>query len=137
MRKAGAIFGIFLLSLVLVPNVAAAVAATPGSTTTIMGMPVSQRITGLTADTAYYLDCETSTSTEADQSLTADSAGVISLSVAPTVYGANLYNLTLTDANGASQITFTVNNMNIIPYILPLIVIAVLFGIMKSVRRMV
>lgn len=138
MNKRITAFGaVLLFAFVLLPSVSAAVAATPGSTTTLMGMPVSQRITGLSADTTYYLDCETATSTEADQTLISDSSGVIECVCYPAVYGSNLYNLTLTNAAGASQITWNVNNMDIIPYLIPIIVIAIVFGVMKSFKKMV
>ena len=137
MRKGSILALTFVLALALTPFASAAVAASPGSTTTVMGMPVTQRITGLAASTDYYMDCETAASTEADQELTSDSAGVISLTCYPSVYGANLYNLTITNAAGASQTTWTVTNMDVIPYIIPLIVLGIVFGIMRSFKKMV
>ena len=138
MNKKLAVMVMFAFLFVMVPAVSATVVASPGSTSTIMGLPVQQRITGLTPASTYYLDCETSTSSEADQSgLVADSAGVITVTCYPAVYGANLYNLTLTNAAGASQATWTIDNMDIIPYLLPVIIIAVILGFMKSFKRMV
>ncbi len=120
---------LFSLLFVLPLTASAAVAASPGSTQTVFGIPVSQRITGLAADTVYVLDCETAASTEADQTGTSDSAGVLNFFVAPSVYGQNFYNLTITNAAGASQTTFTVSNMDIMPYIVVLITVSILFSI--------
>lgn len=124
---------LLMLSLLFVLPLAAsaAVAASPGSAQTVLGIPVQERITGLTASTAYYLDCETSTSTEADQSLTSDAAGVIVLTCYPAVTGSNLYNLTITNAAGASQTTWTITNLDIMPYIVILVTVSVLFGVIR------
>ncbi len=123
--------GAIILSLILVLplSASAAVAASPGSTTTVFGLPVSERVTGLAADTVYYLDCETTASTEADQEVTSDSSGTLTVTCLPTVTGQNLYNLTITDGAGASQVTWTVDNMDIMPYIMILIYVSILFGI--------
>jgi hypothetical protein len=121
----------FSLLFLLPMGASAAVAASPGSATTVLGIPVQQRITGLTASTTYYLDCETSASTEADQTLTSDSAGVIVLTCYPSVTGENLYNLTLTNADGAQQTTWTVTNLDIMPYILVMVTVAIIFSIVR------
>ena len=122
---------ILSLLFVLPMGASAAVAASPGSATTVLGIPVQQRVTGLTASTVYYLDCETSTSTEADQTLTSDAAGVLVLTCYPAVTGQNVYNLTLTNAAGAQQTTWTITNQDIMPYILVLITVTVLFGVIR------
>ena len=119
----------FALLFAIPTFASAAVAASPGSTSTVLGIPVQQRVTGLAASTAYYLDCETSTATESDQEVSSDAAGVLVVTCYPSVTGANLYNLTITDAAGASQTTWTVTNTDIMPYILVLVTVSILFAV--------
>ncbi len=129
MRKRYFALFAFFAFLLVAPQVHAAVAASPGSTTTILGVPIQQRVTGLAANTAYYLDCETAASTESDQTLQSDAAGVLVLTCYPAVTGANLYNLTITNAAGASQVTWTVTNTDIMPYLLILVTVSILFAV--------
>ncbi len=129
MKKKYFVLFAFFAFLLVAPQVHAAVAASPGSTTTILGVPVQQRVTGLAADTAYYLDCETTASTESDQELVSDAAGVLVLTCYPSVTGANVYNLTITNAAGAQQTTWVVTNTDIMPYLLVLITVSILFGV--------
>lgn len=135
MKKSYTLFALFLFGLVLIPNVAATVAGTPGSTSTIMGIPVTESFTGLTASTSYTVTCITGSNVS--WSFVADSSGKGTVTVTPNAYGANTFHVHLTTGIQSSVYSFSIENMDIIPYLIPLIVIGVILGVMKSFKKMV
>lgn len=134
-KKIGLSIAVFLTALILVAPVASAAAAvTPGSTSTVMGLPVTQAFTGLTASTSYTLYDETGSNSTTYVFVT-DSAGAASVTITPGAYGQNIYKLRLT-SGGTAVLTFSVDNMDIIPYLLPVIIISVIFTFVAMFRKM-
>ena len=122
------IVGIMFAFLFVIPLGVAAVSVTPGSTTTVFGIPVTQNFTGLTASTAYGVTDYTGTNSTV--TFNSDSDGKASVTLTPSTYGQNSYALHL-GASGADVALFSVENMDIMPYIVILITISILFGVLR------
>ncbi len=120
---------ITLALLFAVPLGAVAQTAVPGTTTTVFGIPVSQRFTGLTADTAYDVVCYSGANETVN--FVTDAAGAATVTVTCPAYGQNNFAVGLTGAGGPDVILFSVDNMDIMPYIVILITISILFGVLR------
>ncbi len=118
----------FALLFVIPLGVSAAASVTPGSSTTTFGIPVTQSFAGLTADTAYDVRC--TSYSNATVTFTSDSAGEATVTITPSAYGQNTYVLCL-DAGGPDVLNFSLENMDVMPYIIILITISILFGVLK------
>ncbi len=125
------IFAVLVFSLLFVIPLGASAAAsmTPGTTTTVFGIPVTESFRGLTADTAYEVRC-TSSSNDTT-AFTSDSDGEGTVTITPPAYGQNVMVLCLA-AGGSDVLNFTIDNMDIMPYIIILITISILFGVLKT-----
>lgn len=108
-----------------------AAASSNGPTNPVMGMPVSISIRGATASTAYEVICITGSNYTVIESITSDSSGYFQFTVNYYYgYGQNSYVVRL-DAAGADLLTFNIDNMDIVPYLVILITVSILFGIMR------
>ncbi len=130
---------LFLLSLLFAfPVLAVATASgSPGTTTTLMGMPVVQTFSGLTASTAYdvVLIAPGSNVTVAD-GVSSDGSGKLVVSIGDyNDYGSNTYVVELDASPSTEAYRFSINNMDILPYLIPVIVIAVIFSLMKAFTK--
>ena len=114
--------------LFAIPLNAAAAASTSGPSNSVMGMPVPRSFTGLTVDTDYDVICTSDGNSTTD--LVSDSDGKASVTVTPPEYGQNTYVLTL-DGGGAAVVTFSIDNLDIMPYIIVLITVTILFSVIK------
>ncbi len=114
--------------LFVIPLGVAAQSVNPGTTTTTFGIPVQQTLTGLAASTAHDVRC-TSYSNDTVE-FTTDSDGKATVSLTPPEYGQNTYVVCL-DAGGSDILTFSIENMDIMPYIIVLITISILFGVLR------
>jgi hypothetical protein len=125
---------LFLVPLIGLQQVAAANeqgVLSPGSTTTIMGMPVIQTGKNFAADT----DC---TVVDADNNtivtFTTDSDGKCSFTISEySDYGSNQFYVQT--GAGSFDVSFSINNMDVLPYLIPVIVIAVIFSLMKAFSK--
>ncbi len=121
----------FLCFLLVLPYTAGAASvvthgsASPGSTSTIFGMPIIQTFSGLDVSSAYILYDETGGN--ATTSFSSDTAGKALVTVVPTAYGQNVYVLRL--AGGVQALTFSVDNMDIMPYLIVLITVVIIFSV--------
>ena len=121
------IIGIMFALLLAIPLGVAAQSASPGSINTVFGIPVSQSFTGLTASTEYELRC-TSNSNASTITFDSDSDGEATVTVTAAEYGQNNYAL-WTAAGSGDVLTFTIDNMDIMPYIVILITVSILFSV--------
>lgn len=133
-RNKAALGAIFLLAAILVSPVVAAASVNPGSSTSIMGFPVTQSFTGLTVSTDYKIVCTSDGNSSV--SFTSDSDGKATITQTPPDTGSNTYVLEL-DAGGAAVATWTIDNMDIMIYIIPLFSLMIVFGIIGAVAKMV
>lgn len=135
-RAVVALTAVFIFALAFAPiGVRAAASASPGSTTTFMGMPVRQAFTGLTASTAYDLVLYTGTNQTLADDVYSDSDGDLSVTVSTFAdYGQNNYEL-LTSA-GAPVLTFNIENMDILDYLFPLIMLGIILSVLGSLKKM-
>lgn len=124
----------FVVALYLVAPVVAAADASPGSTTSIAGFPVTQTFKGLTASTAYDVRCTSDGNSTIE--FTSDSDGKASVTISPPDYGINTYVVCL-DAGGADVLTFSIDNMDIMIYLLPMIGLMITFAIISAVLKAV
>ena len=120
--------GFMFALLFVIPLGVSAQSVSPGAATTTFGIPVTQSFTGLTASTAYGVTDYTGTNSTV--TFNSDSNGNAVVTLTPSVYGQNSYALHL-GASGKDVLTFSVENMDIMPYIIILITISILFGILK------
>ncbi len=124
-----------LLAFLLVYPVVATIGISPGSTTSIMGFPVTQQFTGLTASTSYTI--WSTTDGNASQSVfTSDSDGEASVTLSPPDTGVNTYELRLTAGSNVLA-TWSVENTDVMLYLVPMITLMVLVGIVGAVIKMV
>jgi len=98
-----------------------------------MGFPVTQSFTGLTASTEYRISCTTDGNSSV--TFTSDSDGKATVTQTPPDTGANTYELRLS-AGSSSLASWTVENMDIMIYILPLMSLMIIFGILGAVVKM-
>lgn len=124
-----------LLAFLLVYPVAAAVGVSPGTSTSIMGFPVTQDFTGLEASTSYEI-FSTTDGNSSQGVFTSDSDGKATVTQIPTETGSNVYELRL-DAGGGVLATWTVENLDIMIYIIPLFQLMIIFGILGAVIKMI
>lgn len=136
-KLAVVVCSVFVLFLAVGPmSVKAAASVTPGSTTTIMGMPVTQVFKGLTASTAYDLILTTGTNQTLADGVVSDSDGELSVTVSTfDGYGQNAYVLQLDSGSAAAVVQFNIENMDVIPYVLPMIILSVLITVVASIRK--
>ena len=127
MNKKLPVLFIFAL-LFVIPLGVVAQTASPGSTITVFGIPVTQTFTGLTASTAYHV--VDTTGTNVTWTINADTAGEATITVTPAVYGQNTYAVCLA-AGSLDVLLFSIENMDIMPYIIILITISILFSVLK------
>lgn len=133
-------FVAILFCLALAPTlVAAAVSGSPGSTTTIQGMPVIQNFSGLTAGTAYDIVLYSpGTNVTCIDDATADSDGELSVTIDDfNVLGVNSY-VVQGGSTTVQYYLFTINNMNVIPYLtvgLIFVFIGGIFSFMKGIFK--
>lgn len=122
-----------LLAFLLVYPVAASISVSPGSASSIMGFPVTQSFTGLTADTEYKIYCTNDGNSSV--TFTADSDGKATVTQTPPDTGANNYQLRLS-AGSSSLASWTVDNTDIMIYIIPMFSLMIVFGILGAVTKM-
>ncbi len=123
---------LFVLPLLASPVVAYTLSSTPQSTTTTFGIPVGFTVTGAKpADTYYVVEVENSVNTTIYAALVADSSGTFTFTITPDDYGTNMYYVGGVAAGAGVEITFAIDNMDIMPYILILITISILFGVLQ------
>lgn len=132
------IIGLGLLGLLfgtLIPGVSAATDASPGSTSTVMGMPVQQAFSGLVAGQDY--DLVDTTGTNSTVTLTADSDGELTTWITPLEYGANSYVFQhATDHDLASALyEFQIDNMDVIPFLMPVIMLSIVLMIVGGIKK--
>lgn len=132
---------IFCFSLVASPVLVAAagtgghlftpktVDASPGATSVLLGLPLTQKITGLTAATAYDVKYDGEVIFNA---LIADSNGEISFTFTVDVEGQALVNITL-DSTSVEQISFYVEGLDMMIWLQPMVVYGVYFMIIGAV----
>ncbi len=135
MKKKVAFLAVFLLALYLVSPVVAAAAVSPGSTSSIAGFPVTQSFTGLTASTSYTIHCSTN-GNSSEAVFTSDSAGAATVTLTPPSTEINTYTLRLT-AGSNVVLTWNVDNLNIMIYLLPLVTLMILFGVIGAITKAV
>jgi hypothetical protein len=98
-----------------------------------MGFPVTQSFTGLTADTEYKIYCTNDGNSSV--TFTADSDGKATVTQTPPDTGANNYQLRLS-AGSSSLASWTVDNTDIMIYIIPMFSLMIVFGILGAVTKM-
>ena len=128
------IVGIMFALFLVIPLGAVALhptsSVTPGSKTTVFGIPVTQSFTGLQTSTAYEIRCPgTAAASNTTWSFTSDSSGEATVTVTPPAYGQNTFSVH--EVGYAESCAFTVENMDIMPYIIILITISILFSVLK------
>lgn len=133
-HKRIALGALLLLAVLCVSPVAAAIGVTPGSSTSLMGFPVSQSFTGLTADTEYRISCTSDGNSSV--TFTSDSDGKATVTQTPPETGANTYELRLS-AGSSSLASWTVENTDIMIYIIPLFQLVIIFGVLGAVVKMI
>lgn len=130
-----------LISLAIAPTlVAAAASASPGTTTTIQGMPVIQSFSGLTASTGYDVTLYSpGTNVSIAANVYSDSDGKLTVTIDQyNEFGANSYSLEQYGKGVHTGLTFTINNLNIIPYMvvgLVFVFIGGFFGFFKGALK--
>jgi len=125
----------FMVGFVLVVPASAAIGISPGSTSTIAGFPVTQNLTGLTADTSYTV-WSTTDGNASQLVFTSDSDGAASITLTPPISGANTYELRLT-AGSSSLLSWSVDNLDIMIYLLPMVGLMITFAIIGAVMKSV
>lgn len=125
----------FVSFLCFASPVAAAASASPGSTSTWMSMPVSESFSGLTASTLYHVFDVNDGNSSTD--VTADSDGEASVMISPTEYGQNLYYLVLGSAHGPAVVSFTIDNNDIMIYMVPILGLIIIMSIITAVITLV
>ncbi len=124
---------LFALPLLARPVAAYSLSVTPGSTTTVFGIPVTYTVTGCEPSTGWdVIETEAGVNTTIHDSLQSDSSGVLRFTLTPDDYGANVYYVNGEAAGQGAEVSFTVDNMDIMPYIIILITISILFGVLKT-----
>lgn len=112
----------------LVLPASAAASVTPGSTITQQSMPVDQYFRGLSTTDTYQLLEDGDTYVDG---LTADSNGLIVITITPSEYGANSY--TFEFANGTDVLTFTIQNKDVLDSLLPVFEIVIVVAILMFI----
>lgn len=127
------LFALSVLTIFFVIPVYVVSAATAnGPTNTVMGMPVTISIRSAAASTAYEVVCTTGTNYTVVDSISSDSSGYFQFTVNYFYqYGQNSYAVRL-DGAGAQLLTFNIDNMDIVPYLVILITVGILFSILKT-----
>lgn len=98
-----------------------------------MGFPVTQKITGLTASTEYKIVCTSDGNSSV--TFTSDSSGEATVTQTPPDTGANTYVLEL-GTGGEALAQWTVENIDIMIYIMPIFSLMIVFGILGAVAKM-
>ena len=129
------LLALFVLGLYLVTPVAAAIAVSPGSTSSVAGFPVTQTITGLTASTAYIIVCTTDDNSTIE--FTSDSDGEATVTITPANSGDNTYVLEAVAGVNTPLAIWTVDNLDIMIYLLPMVGLMVTFAIIAAVLKAV
>lgn len=127
MLLGASIFGLLVLAPCLVS--AAGESANPGTTSTWMSMPVTQTFEDCT-DSSYSLEED---DVAIETGLVPDSDDELQITITPSELGQMKYEL----VNSTSHVvvTFYITNNNIIPYLMPLIIIGLIFGVMRAVKQ--
>ena len=129
------LLALFVLGLYLVTPVAAAIAVSPGSTSSVASFPVTQTITGLTASTAYIIVCITDGNSTTE--FTSDSDGEATVTITPANSGDNTYVLEAVAGVNTPLAIWTVDNLDIMIYLLPMVGLMVTFAIIAAVLKAV
>lgn len=131
------VLGLFA-SVALIPTVAA-VSANPGTTTTMMGFPVTQTFSGLSTGAVTYdvYDATNAAVVTGADAQSADSAGKLTITITQSDTGRIKYQLRNETNSDAVLLTFYIDNMDIIVYLVPIIGIMVLLIVVRSITRAV
>lgn len=125
------VLGLFA-SPAFISTVAAAESASPGSTTTMMGFPVTQTFSGLT-DSSYTIEVD---DVDAGLTIVPDSQDQYSVTLQPPSTGLVKYELINSTSNVV--LTWYVDNQDFLIYIVPIlsfmVAIVVIKAIVKSIR---
>jgi hypothetical protein len=132
------LFGMLSAGIFISP-VAATASVSPGSTTTMLGMPVEEDVVGLTASTSYDVVqvSPTSGNTTIANGVYSDSAGALAVWCAPIDVGSSLYAVQLHTGNKAAVVTWTINNLDIMSMILPIVYLGVIITVIGALLGLV